>query len=138
MGQLIKTINKLKKVFLDLISFGNPQVRLINFVFILLFLGFLPTYYLDIMPDMCIFRNFIIPFILRGNCPASGIFADCKCPACGMSHAMTRLLKGDFSGALQYNKLVFLVLIVMISLIIINLIKTIKYYKETGKIYPFK
>jgi len=128
-------LNKIKNIFLDILSFGTPQAKVFNLTSILLILKIAPTNYLYYSPIKCVFKHFLLPIIFNGNCPTDGIFAYCNCPACGMTRAMSRLLHGDLIGAWNFNKLVFIVFFVMVVLIIINLIKSIKYYKKTGKIY---
>lgn len=128
-------LNKIKNIFFDLLSFGTPQAKVFNLSSILLILSVIPTKSLGILPIRCVFKHFLLPLIFNGNCPTSGIFAGCNCPACGLTRAMSRLLHGDLIGAWNFNKIVFIVFGIMIILIIINLIKSIKYYKKTGKIY---
>jgi len=127
---------KIKTLFLDILSFGTPQARVFNIFFIFFILGVVPTGSLEYSPINCIFKQFLLPLVFRGNCPTSGLFANCECPACGLMHAISRLLHGDFAGAWSFNKLVFIVFIVMTVILITNLIISIRYYKKTGKIYP--
>ena len=121
---------KFSKTLLDIISFGTPKAIVFNLASILLILAAVPTKYLIYSPARCIFKNFVLPLIFNGNCPTTGLFTGCQCPACGLTHAMSRLLHGDYVGALSYNKLVFLVLITMIIIIIINITKIVKEKKE--------
>ena len=86
-------------------------------------LAIVPTDFLIYSPIKCVFKNIILPFLFNGNCPTTGIFADCECPACGLTRGMSRLLHGDISSAIEYNFLVIPVFIVMIFVITINLIK---------------
>ncbi|MBU0472102.1 MAG: DUF2752 domain-containing protein [Nanoarchaeota archaeon] len=124
--QIKKKLKALKNIFFDIISFGSPQARVFNLTSILLILRVIPTSGLSYSPFKCIFKHFLLPLIYRGNCPTTGLFANCECPACGLTRAMSRLIHGDLTGALAFNKLVILVFIVMITLIIINAIKIIK------------
>lgn len=115
-----------KKFFLDLISFGSPIARLIDFSGILIILRILPTSVLSQLPTKCIFKTYILPIIFYGHCPGSGFFAYCNCPACGITRGMSRLLHGDLQGALNYNKIVPVVFIAIILYIIVDLIRIIK------------
>lgn len=133
----MKTLKKIKYVLFDILSFGSPQAIIFNLSSVLLILRVIPTSLLKHSPFKCIFKNFLLPLIFRGNCPKTGLFANCECPACGLIRAMSRLLHGDFIGAWNFNKVVFLVFGVMVILTIINLFKTINYYKKNGKIYGF-
>ena len=125
---------EIKRIFLDLVSFNTPQAKVFNLSAILIALASVPTKYLSYSPVKCVFKNVILPLVFRGNCPTSGIFAGCECPACGMTRAMSRLLHGDIVGAYNFNKGVFLVLLVMLVLIAINLVKSVREYKKNGKI----
>ena len=125
---------ELKGIFLDLVSFNTPQARVFNLSAILIALAVVPTKHLVYSPVKCVFKNVILPLVFRGNCPTSGLFAGCECPACGMTRAMSRLLHGDVVGAYGFNKGVFLVLLVMLVLIAINLVKSVREYKKNGKI----
>lgn len=116
-------IKKFFKFFLNILSFNSPRIRVFNLTSILLILTLIPTKVIESTGIKCVFKHFILPLIFNGDCPADGIFANCNCPACGMTRAMSKLLHGDVNGAWQLNKLVFLVLIVMVVLIIINLRK---------------
>jgi|SRR3989344_893915 len=116
MGRLIK----FKSFFLDLLSFGTPQAKVINFSLMLLISILVPTKDLHYLPIRSIWRDVfkIEPYSV------------------GLTRAMSRLFHGDLIGAWNFNKLVFPVAVVVIWLLIGNLIKSIKYYKKTGEIYP--
>ncbi|MBN2459767.1 DUF2752 domain-containing protein [Candidatus Woesearchaeota archaeon] len=117
---------KLKKIVLDLISFNTPQAIVFNLVVILLVLALLPTSTITTFPSSCIFKNFILPAVYHGDCPDSGLFAGCECPACGLTRAMSRLLHGDFAGAWDFNPLVFLVFPAMLAMIGLNLKRSLR------------
>lgn len=117
---------KLKKLFLEIISFGSPRAIVFNLSSILVLLATIPTEHLKYSPVKCVFKHFLLPLIFNGSCPEDGLFASCNCPACGLTRAMSRLLHGDVSGAYNFNKLVFLVLIAMVAVIIVNVIKMVK------------
>ena len=125
----------IKKIFLDHVGFNTSFARFFNLSVILGFLAVYPTSLLGNLPFKCVFKNFLLPLIFRGNCPTTGLFAGCECPACGLTRGMSRLLHGDLAGAWAYNKLVFIVFAVMVILIVYNLVLFIKEYKKTGKIY---
>ncbi len=124
------------KIALDLVSFNTSQAIAINLALILLVIALLPTPALTYSPFKCVFRNYLLPIVFSGNCPTTGFFAGCKCPACGLTTALSRLLHGDFAGAWAFNKLSFAVLAVMAALIVINLVKSVREYKRTKRIYP--
>lgn len=134
---MIKISKKVKYIFLDLISFGSPQAILFNLSTILILLFIVPTKYLIYSPAKCIFKNILLPLIFKGNCPTTGIFANCDGPACGLTRAMSSLLHGDFYAAWNFNKGVYLLFSIMIIVLIINLVKTINYYRKHGNIYDF-
>ena len=127
-------LNKIKNIFLDILSFGTPQAIVFNLTSILLILRIIPTSSLEYSPIKCVFKHFLLPLIFGGNCPTSGFFAGCEGPVCGLTRAMSRLLHGDLVGAWSFNKMVFIIFFVIVLVIIINLIKSLKYYKKTGKI----
>ena len=129
---------EIKSIFLDLVSFDSAQAKVFNLVMILLSLAVIPSHYIENGHSICIFRNFIIPWLFSGKCPMTGWFANCECPACGLTRAMSRLLHGDLSGAWDYNRAVFLVLVVMVVVIMVNLVKVVNYYKKNKKIYKIK
>jgi hypothetical protein len=85
-----------------------------------------PTHYLLYSPFNCIFKAIILPFIFNNNCPATGLFANCECPACGLTRALSSLLHGDISSALNYNLLVTPLFLVLLFVLILNVIKLIK------------
>jgi hypothetical protein len=126
---------KIKKVFLDIVSFNTPQARVFNLCAVLVGLAVVPTKHLVYFPIRCVFKHVILPFVFGGNCPTTGLFAGCECPACGMTRAMSRLLHGDIVGAYNFNKGVFLVLLVMLVLIVVNLVISVREYRKTGKIF---
>lgn len=132
MGGIKRKISRLKNIFFNVLSFGTPQAIVFNLLSIIILLAAIPTHYLDKFPGKCIFKTVILPLIFRGNCPKTGLFAGCECPACGLTHAMSRLLHGDLTGAWQYNKMVFIVLPLMVTLIIIN-IKRLKQHNLKQK-----
>ena len=119
-------MKKSKNLFLDIVSFGTPEAIVFNLAVIFLILAIISTGSLGYLPVKCIFKDIILPAIFHGNCPQTGIFANCECPACGMTHAMSRLLHGDFDGAWSFNKGVFLVFGVMLYLLVYNCIKILK------------
>lgn len=110
----------IKHFLFDLLSFNTPQARVINFSLIFLLAALVPTDKLHYLPVRSIWKEVfhIEPYSV------------------GLTRAMSRLFHGDLTGAWNFNKLVFPVFLVMSFLLVINLIKSIKYYKETGKIYP--
>lgn len=116
--------------FSNLISFGTPLAIIINFLLILSFCFFIPISSLDLFPIKCIFKSYILPFLFNGNCPTSGLFAGCECPACGMTHSIYHILHGDFSLAWNTNKLSFLVISSIIILLFFNLNKIYRRKKE--------
>jgi hypothetical protein len=115
-----------KKIFsflLELVSFDSVRAKVINLSVILISLAMVPTSWIERSPVKCIFREYLLPLIFNNHCPTTGIFFGCTCPACGMTHAMSRLLHLDFIGAWGYNKGVFLVFGIMLFLIVFNGIK---------------
>ncbi|MBS3099838.1 DUF2752 domain-containing protein [Candidatus Pacearchaeota archaeon] len=92
-------------------------------------LFFLPAQYLQKSSFHCIFKTYILPLFFNGNCPTTGFFANCDCPACGLTHAAQALVHGNFQQALAYNLLVLPLFIVFFSLIVINLLKIMKKFK---------
>lgn len=113
-------IQKLKSFLSDLVSFNTPQAQVINFTLIFLTAALVPTDKLHYLPVRSIWKDVfhVEPYSV------------------GLTRAMSRLFHGDLVGAWNFNKLVFLVFLVMLSLLIINMIKSIKYYLATGRIYP--
>ncbi len=112
--------------FLDCISFNTPQAIIFNILIIFLMLAIIPTNYLIYSPVKCIFKNVIFPIIFSESCPVAGLFANCECPACGLTRALSSLLHGDISSALNYNVLVIPLFLVMLFVLILNIIKLIK------------
>ena len=115
--------NKLFRFFLDCISFNTPKAIVFNMSTIFLALIIIPTNYLVSLPSSCIFRNIILPIIFKRSCPTNGFFANCQCPACGLTRAMSSLLHGDIHAALEYNVLVIPLFFIMIYVLILNIIK---------------
>ena|SRR3989338_3222945 len=115
--------------FSDLISFNSPLAIVINLTIILLILFFLPTETLLQGPNISLYQN-IVPLIIE-NCPNSGFFADCELPSYGLTRGMSRLLHGDITGALSYNRGTILLFMVMTILLIANIRKLYKEYNYT-------
>lgn len=116
--------HKLKEIFLDLLSFNSPRAKVINLSSILFILAVIPVRIVRDGHSICLFKNFIFPFVFGDNCPMQG----CECPACGMTRGMSSLLHGKVMDAWNYNKMVFMVFIVMVVMIVVNAIK----WKKNG------
>ena len=110
----------------EFLSLSTPRAVVADFSVILLALAITPTAFWDRTPDTCVWHRFILPLIYRGQCPTSGIFKDCHIFSCGMTHAMSRLLHGDLSGAYYYNHLVYIVVTVVLVIYLYNIWKLIK------------
>ncbi|OGI16020.1 hypothetical protein A3K63_05260 [Candidatus Micrarchaeota archaeon RBG_16_49_10] len=128
-------VGRAKSLALDILSFGSPQAIIFNLSSLLLGLAAIPTKYLAYSPLKCVFKSFLLPLVFGGNCPTSGLFAGCSCPACGIARGISRLMHGDLVGTWNYNKLAFLVVPIMLALIAVNLHKSVQHYKKTGKIH---
>ena len=111
-----------RHIFFHLLSFDSCQAKTINFGMILFIAVVLPTSKLNYLPVRSIYKE------VFGIEPYS----------VGLTRAMSRLLHGDFAGAMQFNKLVFLVFIVILALFCINAYRWYVYYKKTGNIYSFE
>jgi hypothetical protein len=119
-------MGRINKFVLDCLSFNTPKAIVFNISSIFFILLITPLNYLNSLPSFCIFKNFILPLVFRGNCPSNGLFAECHCPACGLTRALSSLLKGNLSIAINYNFLAIPVLIVMVTLLVVNVVKIIK------------
>jgi len=117
---------KRQNIVFEFLGFGSPRAVVINFSAIILALAIIPTAFWDRSPDLCIWHRFILPLVFRHHCPTSGIFAGCHVPSCGLTHALSQLLHGDFASAFDYNKLVFIVFGLIVFLLVWNTIKLIK------------
>lgn len=127
MGHRLKgLLKKPFSFFIELISFSSPRAIVINISSIFAVLFFMPTSELNYLPIRCVFKNFILPLVYKGNCPTSGLFAGCECPFCGLTRAMSRLLHFDLKEALEFNILVIPVFIAMMVLLSINVFKLVK------------
>lgn len=128
--QVNKKTNKpfLFNFFLNLISFSTPQAIVINISLIFLILAFVPTTNLETVGIPCIYKEVILPFIYKNNCPTQGLFANCECPACGMTRAMSSMLHGKFKEAISYNKGILILLPLMIFILIQNIFKWKNHY----------
>jgi hypothetical protein len=120
----------LKKISLDLVSFGTPYAIVLNLALIIFILAVLPTDALQHSPVKCVFKTIILPLVFHGSCPIYGLFAGCECPACGITRGVSSLLHGDIPGAYAYNPLSFLVLATMLFLLVLNLYRTIERLKH--------
>jgi hypothetical protein len=117
---LHKNIGQILKEFL---SFGSPRAVVANFSMIFIIIGIVPTAFWDTAPDLCIWHRFILPIVFNNNCPSAGIFADCHIPSCGLTHAFSALLHGNFSDAYSFNHLVYFVLTIMLIIYFKNIYK---------------
>ena len=111
----VEIIKKINFFFLDLLSFGSSQAKLINFNLIFLTAFLVPTKDLHYLPVRSIWKEVF-------HIDAYSV---------GLTRAMSRLFHGDLIGAWNFNKLVFPVALVMSYLLISNLIKSIRYYQKT-------
>lgn len=128
---------KTKKIILNLLIFDSPQAITFNLTIILTFLTIIPTKILENGKySICIFKNHLLPLLFQNNCPTAGIFANCECPACGLTRAISHLLHGNIHSAIAHNKLAIPILIIILIVLIINLIKSINHYKKTNRILP--
>ncbi len=133
-------LKQVKQLILDIISLGTPQAILIFLILALIILSIVSATSLEQGPSISINKRlfpFIFETVLNIDCPDSGFLEGC-CPSCGLTRATSKLLHGDVKGAWGYNPLVFPVMIIVLILIIINTIKTIRFYKKTKKVYPWK
>ncbi len=107
----------------EFIGLASPRAVVTVFSAGLVFLAVVPVEYLERLPVKCLFREWLIPWILGGECPSAGWLEGCQCPACDITHALANLLKGNFQETWELNKLAFPVLLVVIILILINIRK---------------
>jgi len=105
---------------------GSPKAVVVSFSVVFMALAVIPTAFLGQPGSLCIWHRFVLPWIFHNYCPQSGLFANCLCPGCGITHAMSRLLHGDIIGAYNYNHLIYIVAAVVIIVYITNIIKLIK------------
>ena len=133
----IRTFKRFKFFILDLISFGSSSAIVLDLTFILLLLIFLPTSHLGYLPTKSIYSNLVIPYFFKNSCPSEGLFRNCGFYSIGQTRALSRLLHGDFSGAWQYNRLVFVLFFVICAVLLINLIKVYKNYRKTRRIFNY-
>lgn len=117
---------KIKNFFWDCVSFNTPKAIVFNLSFIFFILIITPSKYLIYSPAKCVFKNVILPFIFRGNCPTRGLFANCECPACGLTRGMSELLRGNISSAIDYNFLVIPLFFVMVFVLVFNIVKWVR------------
>jgi hypothetical protein len=104
----------------EFIGLASPRAIVTVFSGGLAFLALAPVGYLERLPLKCLFKEWIIPWVLRGRCPQKGLFEGCQCPACGITHALANLLRGNLEKAWNLNKLAFPVLLIMLGLILLN------------------
>lgn len=112
--------NKFFSFFLEIISFKKPKDIVINLLIIILLSIFLPLGFFK-EKSFCVWKNFILPFIFKGNCPKTGIFAGCECLGCGLTRAMISLFDGNFIEAINYNILVIPTILGIFALLIYNI-----------------
>ncbi len=126
----MKTVSKIKKAFLDSISFNTPEARVFNISTVLAALAIVPTGSLVYSPFKCVFKHLLFPLIFGRVCPTEGLFAGCNCPACGMTRALSRLLHGDLKGSFAFNKMAVILLIAMVTMLIIDTVRIVKKNKK--------
>jgi hypothetical protein len=131
MGTIVS--KRFRSLFFDLISFGSSQAIVLNLIFILLFLFIFPTNSFENFPIKSLYSGLIIPHFFAEGCS----FSNCGFYSIGQTRGLSRLLHGDFIGAGEYNKLVFILFLWLVVVLINNLYKSYKSYKKTGKIFPW-
>jgi hypothetical protein len=99
----------------------------VNFSLIFIILEIIPTAFWNGTTNICIWRGFILPLIFSHHCPTTGIFAFCRCPGCGMTHAISAFVHGNFAAAYEYNRLVYIVVAVMLIILIKNILTLIRH-----------
>lgn len=122
MGRLISRNN----IFFEFLILGSPRAVVVDFSIVFIVLAIIPTAFLGQPGGICLWHRFVLPWIFHGYCPETGFFAHCFCPGCGITHAISRLLHGDLSGAYYYNHLVFLVAVIILIIFATNIIKLIR------------
>jgi hypothetical protein len=120
------SFKKINFFILDLISLNSPLAIVIVFSLILLLLLIVPTSLLSYSPIRPFFKEVLFPTVFLGKCPDSGFLKDCNVLSTGETRGLSRILHGDISGALEYNKLSLLVFVIILSLIVVNIIKIFK------------
>jgi len=125
-------LKKIFDFFKDCVSFNSPEAIIFVIIFISIVLIIIPTNNISILPTKCVFKNYIFPIIFNNNCPESGIFKDCSCPACGLTRAFSEFFKGNLNKALEYNWLIIPVLLILVLLIISNSYKILN--KKNGNL----
>lgn len=98
---------------------GTPQSVLIVLISLLVIEAVVPTYYWDShVLWHCPVKAYLMPLIFSGHCPTSGFFVDCRCPGCGITHALSALMHGNFQAAIHFNFLIVPVVILILYLMI--------------------
>lgn len=112
---MLNGLNKIKKIFFDVLTFSYTKYRLITFLSVLILLLILPVQVLEQIPNLSI---------------CSHIFGD-YCYSVGITRGVSSLLKGNLSQAIDYNFLSIPVLIILVSFIISDIYNLTK--KTCGK-----
>ncbi|MFA7243792.1 MAG: DUF2752 domain-containing protein [Patescibacteria group bacterium] len=71
-----------------------------------------------------------MPLFFGSHCPSSGFFVGCRCPGCGMTHALSALMHGNLHAAIDYNILVVPLSLVVLYLIISSIIHLYKITRQ--------
>lgn len=115
-----------KIIVFEFLSLSSPKAVVVSFSVVFMALTIIPTAFLGQLGGLCIWHRFVLPWIFYAYCPESGLFAHCFCPGCGITHAMSRLLHGDITGAYYYNHLVYIVAAVVTIVYVTNIAKLLK------------
>jgi hypothetical protein len=110
----------------DCLSFNGPWAISFDLFLIIVLLALIPFEWLTFSPAKCVFKNILLPFLYQGNCPTEGLFANCECPACGLTRGMSHLLDGNIDKALSYNPLSIPVFCIMVAVLALNVYRIIR------------
>ncbi len=118
--------NRFFSFLFDCISFNGPWAISFDIFLIITLLAVLPFEWLMYSPAKCVFKNILLPFFYQGNCPSEGLFANCECPACGLTRGMSQLLDGNIEQAIVYNPLSIPLLGIMFVVLALNVYRIIQ------------
>lgn len=107
-------LKKSQNIFWEITTLSTPRARVVVFSLFLIFLALFPTQYLGEKGGHCIFHSFLFPLILKQSY---------YCLGCGLTHAVSRVMHGDFLGAYYYSKMIILVFPLILVILISDIIK---------------